>query len=63
MTKTSRIAHVLRPVVMFTWPLPYLLTFAMDHFADWASDLALAAAIVLSILAVKFGWAAFRATR
>jgi len=51
---------VLRTVVFFLFPIPFLLSFAVSHGADWTGAVAYAAIAVLALAAVA---AAFMATR
>ena len=51
---------ILRTVVFFLFPIPFLLSFAVSHGADWTSYLAYTAVAVLVVAAVAAGWAATR---
>jgi hypothetical protein len=46
---------VLRTVVFFLFPIPFLLGFAVSHGADWTGYLAYAAVAVLALAAVAMG--------
>jgi hypothetical protein len=49
---------VLRHVVFFLFPVPFLLSFAVQHGEEWTGYAAYAAAAVLALAAVVAGWAA-----
>ena len=51
---------VLRTVVFFLFPIPFLLDFAVSHGGDWTGTVAYAAVAVLALAAVA---ATFMATR
>jgi hypothetical protein len=51
---------VLRTVVFFLFPVPFLLGFAVSHGEDWTGTLAYAAVAVLALAAVAAGWTATR---
>ena len=43
---------VLRTIVFFLFPIPFLLDFAVSHGADWTGTAAYAAVAVLALAAV-----------
>jgi hypothetical protein len=51
---------VLRTVVFFLFPVPFLLGFAVSHGGDWTGTLAYTVVAVLALAAVAAGWAATR---
>jgi hypothetical protein len=51
---------VLRTVVFFLFPIPFLLGFAVSHGEDWTGTVAYVAVAVLASAAVAAGWAATR---
>jgi hypothetical protein len=51
---------ILRAIVFFLFPIPFLLDFAVSHGGDWTATLAYAAIAVLALGAVAAGWAASR---
>jgi hypothetical protein len=51
---------VLRTIVFFLFPIPFLLGFALSHGGEWTGTVAYAAVAVLSLVAVAAGWAATR---
>ena len=51
---------ILRSVVWFLFPLPWLLSFAMEHGEDWTAWVAYIAIVVLVLAAVVSGWVALR---
>jgi len=54
---------ILRSVVWFLFPLPWLLSFAMEHGADWTAWVAYIAIVALILAAVVSGWVASRSNR
>lgn len=51
---------VLRTVVFFLFPIPFLLDFAVSHGEEWSGTLAYVAVAVLASAAAAAGWAASR---
>jgi hypothetical protein len=51
---------VLRTVVFFLFPIPFLLDFAVSHGEDWTGTVADVAVAVLASAAVAAGWVASR---
>jgi len=49
---------ILRNVVFFLFPVPWLLSFALAHGEEWTAWLAYIAIVVLVLAAVVSGWAA-----
>jgi hypothetical protein len=43
---------ILRNIVFFLFPTPFLLGFAIEHHADWTAYVAYAAIVVLVLAAV-----------
>jgi len=48
----DRFALVLRSIVFFLFPIPFLLSFAQGHGADWTGSVAYIAVAVLLLAAV-----------
>jgi hypothetical protein len=46
---------VLRTIVFFLFPIPFLLSFAVSHGGDWTGYLAYVAVAVLALAAVAAG--------
>ncbi|MGA7972125.1 MAG: hypothetical protein WCA36_04895 [Pseudolabrys sp.] len=51
---------VLRAIVFFLFPIPFLLSFAVDRGDDWTASLAYGAIAVLLVAAAVVGWGAWR---
>jgi hypothetical protein len=51
---------ILRSVVWFLFPLPWLLSFAIEHGKDWTAWVAYIAAAAVVLAAVAAGWVATR---
>jgi hypothetical protein len=51
---------VLRTVVFFLFPIPFLLSFAVSHGEDWTGTVAYVAVAVLAAAAAAAGWLATR---
>ena len=51
---------ILRTVVFFLFPIPFLLGFAVSHDGDWTGTVAYAAVAVLALAAIAAAWAATR---
>ncbi|MEJ2378486.1 MAG: hypothetical protein P8Y53_00365 [Pseudolabrys sp.] len=51
---------VLRTIVFFLFPIPFLLDYAVSHGADWSGTLAYTAVAVLVLAAAVAGWAVVR---
>lgn len=49
---------ILRTVVFFLFPIPFLLDFAVSHGEDWTGTVAYVAVAVLAIAAGVAAWAA-----
>ena len=54
----DRFGLILRTVVFFLFPIPFLLSFATAHGADWTGYLAYAAIAVLLLGAAVAAWVA-----
>jgi len=50
---------VLRAIVFFLFPIPFLLGYAVDRGADWTAYLAYGAIAVLLVAAVGAAWGAW----
>jgi hypothetical protein len=59
----DRFSLVLRSIVFFLFPIPFLLGFAQGHGADWTGSVAYISVIVLVLAAVVTGWAVSRRER
>jgi hypothetical protein len=51
---------VLRTVVFFLFPIPFLLDFAVSHGGEWTGTMAYIAIAVLAMAAVAAGWTVTR---
>ena len=51
---------VLRTIVFFLFPIPFLLDFAVSHGEDWTGIVAYVAVVVLAVGAAAAAWAATR---
>lgn len=56
----DRFGLILRTIVFFLFPIPFLLGFAQAHGTDWTGYVAYVAVIVLVLTAVVMGWLASR---
>jgi len=54
---------IIRSIVWFLWPIPFLLNFAMEHGEDWTAWVAYIAIVALILAAVVSGWVAIRGDR
>ena len=54
---------VLRNIVFFLFPVPFLLGFAVGQGEDWTAYVAYAAVAVLALLAFATAWTAFGRSR
>ena len=59
----NNIGLILRNVVIFLFPVPWLLSFAIQHGKDWTAWVAYIAIVVLVLAAVVSGWVASRRDR
>lgn len=59
----DRFGLVLRTIVFFLFPIPFLLGFAQAHGTDWTGYLAYTAVLVLVLAAVVMGWAVYQRER
>ena len=50
---------VLRAIVFFLFPIPFLLGYAVDRGDDWTAYLAYAAIAVLLVVAAGVAWGAW----
>jgi hypothetical protein len=50
---------VLRSIVFFLWPVPFLLNFAMEHGGHWTAYVAYTSIVALAFTAVA-SWVANR---
>jgi hypothetical protein len=51
---------ILRTIVFFLFPVPFLVSFAVGHGTDWTGYVAYAATAALALAAVAAGWAVYR---
>ena len=56
----DRFGLVLRTVVFFLFPIPFLLSFPVSHGEDWTGTVAYAAVAVLTLAAIVAAWTATR---
>jgi hypothetical protein len=56
----DRFGLVLRSIVFFLFPIPFLLDFAIGHGTDWTGYVAYIAVIVLVLAAIVTGWTVSR---
>ena len=54
---------ILRNVVFFLFPVPFLLSFAIEHGKEWTAWVAYIAVVALVLAAVASGWVASRTDR
>jgi hypothetical protein len=54
---------ILRNIVFFLFPVPFLLNFALEHGGDWTGYVAFTAIVALVLAAVLAGWIASRRSR
>ena len=54
----NNFALILRNVVFFLFPVPFLLRFAVDHGEDWTGYAAFIAVVALAAAAVAVTWVA-----
>jgi hypothetical protein len=59
----DRFSLVLRNIVIFLFPVPFLLGFATEHGGDWIGYVAYTAIVALVLAAVAAGWVASRRGR
>jgi hypothetical protein len=59
----DRFSSVLRHSIIFIWPIPFLLGFAVEGDSGWPEYLAYAAAGVLAVVAVGVAWMTIRQNR
>ena len=59
----DRFGLVLRSIVFFLFPIPFLLGFAQAHGTDWTGYVAYIAVIVLVLAAIVVGWTVNRRER
>jgi len=48
--RMNRFDLILRKIVFFLFPIPFLLSFAMEHYGDWTAYVAYATALRLGYL-------------
>ncbi len=56
----DRFGLVLRNIVFFLFPIPFLLAFAQEHGTDWTGMVAYIAIVVLVLAAIAAAWATSR---
>jgi hypothetical protein len=54
---------ILRNIVFFLFPVPFLLSFAVERGGDWTAYVAYIAILALVSAAVAVGWVASRRSR
>jgi hypothetical protein len=54
----DRLGLILRTIVFFLFPIPFLLSFAVSRGEDWTAFVAYVAIAVLAVAAVGAAWAA-----
>jgi hypothetical protein len=54
---------ILRNIVFFLFPVPFLLSFAIEHGKEWTAWVAYIAVLALVLAAVASGWVASRRDR
>ena len=59
----DRISAILRHIVFFIWPIPFLLGFAMERDTGWPEAVAYAAAGLLAVAAAGAAYMAVRRRR
>ena len=59
----DRFGLVLRTIVFFLFPIPFLLGFAQAHATNWTGYVAYFAVIVLVLTAVMVGWVGYKRER
>ena len=59
----DRFSLILRNIVIFLFPVPFLLGFATAHGGDWTAYVAYIAIIALVAAAAAAGWVASRRGR
>lgn len=59
----DRFSSVLRHIIIFIWPIPFLLRFAVERNPGWPEYLAYTAAGVLTVVAAGVAWMAIRRSR
>lgn len=59
----DRFSSILRHFIIFIWPIPFLLGFAVERDPGWPEYLAYAAAGVLTVVAAGVAWTAIRRGR
>jgi cytochrome bd-type quinol oxidase subunit 1 len=59
----NNIGLILRNIVFFLFPVPFLLSFAIEHGGDWTAWVAYIAVVALTFAAVMAGWVTNRRGR
>jgi hypothetical protein len=59
----DRFTSILRTIVFFLFPIPFLLDFAVSHGSEWTGSVAYVAVAVLALAAVVIGILASRSRR
>ena len=54
---------ILRNIVFFLFPVPFLLSFAVERGGDWTAYVAYIAIVALVLAAVAAGWVASQISR
>jgi hypothetical protein len=53
----DRFGLPLRTIVFFLFPVPFLLSFAVEHGGEWTGYVAYVAVAVLTLAAIAVAWA------
>jgi hypothetical protein len=54
---------ILRNIVFFLFPVPFLLSFAIEQGGEWTAYVAYTAVVALTLAALAAGWVASRRSR
>jgi hypothetical protein len=54
---------ILRNIVFFLFPVPFLLSFAIEQGGDWTAYVAYTTVVALALAALAAGWVASRRSR
>jgi hypothetical protein len=54
---------ILRNIVFFLFPVPFLLGFAIEQGGDWTAYVAYTTVVALALAALAAGWVASRRSR
>jgi hypothetical protein len=59
----DRFSNILRHIIIFIWPIPFLLGFAIERDPGWPEYLAYAVAGGLTVVAAATAWVEIRRGR